>query len=472
MTYVKQEWKNLPDQTTPLSAARLNHLETQFDEARAYINQTTVVSVLDFGADKTGDTDSTVGIQSALDSLSVNGGTLFFPPGHYLVRGYVTLPSNVRVTGTPGSVIVKDSSSVEPVFAALTASGGAKSNITIDTLRFQGALPQVGVNVFWGHLASGVLVSNVTVDGAVAGGHVLDLQGCNGVTVRDSIFRGSAAPEARGFTEAIQLDASVKSGAPVNAPGENYTGETTKNVHVSDCRFESYGSYRAPRPIGSHSAVQDRYYTGITFERNYMERPNVRTTGRLRAAINFIAVEDVYLRDNVFSVSGASDVTNLIQFHDAEEWVPLSGVNTGGAAVPATNPLKGLVLSVSGTSSDNPAIPLVSGNYTELPFSDSVNFGPYSSALPRVSVVDGLVNLDGVMKCNTAGFIEGSTNRVFASIPAKLRPARDQQHVRPGSGTATWTLEVRGDGSLGAARFNGTQPAGVWLPISVQWTRR
>lgn len=36
MAYVKQNWKNLPDQTTPVSAARLNHLETQYDEAKSY----------------------------------------------------------------------------------------------------------------------------------------------------------------------------------------------------------------------------------------------------------------------------------------------------------------------------------------------------------------------------------------------------------------------------------------------------
>lgn len=36
MTYQKQEWRNLPSQETPISAERLNHLETQFDEAVAY----------------------------------------------------------------------------------------------------------------------------------------------------------------------------------------------------------------------------------------------------------------------------------------------------------------------------------------------------------------------------------------------------------------------------------------------------
>lgn len=36
MVYVKQTWQNLPNQTTPISAARLSHLETQYDEAVQY----------------------------------------------------------------------------------------------------------------------------------------------------------------------------------------------------------------------------------------------------------------------------------------------------------------------------------------------------------------------------------------------------------------------------------------------------
>lgn len=33
MAYVKQDWENLPAETTPLSAERLAHMETQYDEA-------------------------------------------------------------------------------------------------------------------------------------------------------------------------------------------------------------------------------------------------------------------------------------------------------------------------------------------------------------------------------------------------------------------------------------------------------
>lgn len=38
MNYVKQAWEDLPSESTPLSAARLNHLETQFDKAKEYVD--------------------------------------------------------------------------------------------------------------------------------------------------------------------------------------------------------------------------------------------------------------------------------------------------------------------------------------------------------------------------------------------------------------------------------------------------
>lgn len=42
MTYEKLDWENLPAQRTPLSAARLNHMQTQYDEAVAYADSNKV----------------------------------------------------------------------------------------------------------------------------------------------------------------------------------------------------------------------------------------------------------------------------------------------------------------------------------------------------------------------------------------------------------------------------------------------
>ncbi len=46
MAYVKQVWENLPSVATPLSATRLNKLETQYDEAAAYTDQKVDVDII------------------------------------------------------------------------------------------------------------------------------------------------------------------------------------------------------------------------------------------------------------------------------------------------------------------------------------------------------------------------------------------------------------------------------------------
>lgn len=39
MAYQKQTWKDLPDKSTPITASRLSHLETQFDHSKSYTDQ-------------------------------------------------------------------------------------------------------------------------------------------------------------------------------------------------------------------------------------------------------------------------------------------------------------------------------------------------------------------------------------------------------------------------------------------------
>ena len=66
------------------------------------------VSVLDFGADPTGLTDSTAAIRSALDYLGArNGGTLTFGPGVFVVSDTILIPRTL-VTGADNPATDKD----------------------------------------------------------------------------------------------------------------------------------------------------------------------------------------------------------------------------------------------------------------------------------------------------------------------------------------------------------------------------
>lgn len=131
MAYIKQQWNNNPPSaTTPISAARLNHLETQYDEATSELAPTvsevgalsvTVgsgrlseeqlkaqfargISVASFGATGNGTSDDTSAISQAL----AQGGDIYFPPGVYLVSDELKVPSNTTVSGSGmGETIVR-----------------------------------------------------------------------------------------------------------------------------------------------------------------------------------------------------------------------------------------------------------------------------------------------------------------------------------------------------------------------------
>jgi len=58
-----------------------------------------VFNVKSFGAKMDGRNDDTKAIQSALDAASPSGGTVYLPPGRYLVKGSLNVPEGVDVKG-------------------------------------------------------------------------------------------------------------------------------------------------------------------------------------------------------------------------------------------------------------------------------------------------------------------------------------------------------------------------------------
>lgn len=64
-----------------------------------YVEANGFINLADTGADRTGKTDVTEKIVSALEELSKSGGILYIPAGRYLVNGTLTIPSGVEVRG-------------------------------------------------------------------------------------------------------------------------------------------------------------------------------------------------------------------------------------------------------------------------------------------------------------------------------------------------------------------------------------
>ena len=128
--------------------------------------QGSLTSVIDFGADSTGATDSSSAIQSAATSLSSSGGTIVFPTGSYAVSSSITLPDNVSVIGTAGGSTITCASMSGGAFAAITAG----ANSIIEKMRFTG------------------------VDEDVAGACAVRVNKKDGVIISDNIITGFGDP--------------------------------------------------------------------------------------------------------------------------------------------------------------------------------------------------------------------------------------------------------------------------------------
>ena len=111
------------------------------------------VNVLDFGAVGNGIADDTVAINSAIESLGAQGGTVYFPPGTYMVRRYtditptlaigVVLKSNVTLAGAGvNASIIKGLPNAGNMHMVGNAVAG-ESNISLHDL----TLDHNGINI-------------------------------------------------------------------------------------------------------------------------------------------------------------------------------------------------------------------------------------------------------------------------------------------------------------------------------------
>lgn len=99
---------------------------------------------------------------------------------------------------------------------------------------------------------------------------------------------------------------------------------------------------------------------------------------------------------------------------------------------------------------------------------DSTNFGPYTAGNVIRAVREGkMVFVDTTWKCSTANYLQGTTDRVFARLPAGFRPKNYLRVVMQGSGTTKYYLQVSPNGDISASRADTSHSNNFWMPISI-----
>lgn len=274
--YVKQVWKNLPDNSTPLSASRLNHLETQFDKAKEYVDGKTpdisgsfleAVYVRDYTPPLGPGVDVREAIQEAVNEA---GGSkpVVFDPGIYGVSSQVVLTEGTTLWGSGSTIAMMEGSGTG--FAVTnfspsdisTSKYNGFSNILVFGMIFDGQGDSITrrVNSLTFNHARNISVVNCRFIRS-RGYHALEMNAVDGFVVENCSFEGFYEMPGIVEKEAIQIDCAV-----TNAIDSGLRdGTMARNGVVNNCRFSGLDSAPAHHiGVGSHSASPGNYYEGVT----------------------------------------------------------------------------------------------------------------------------------------------------------------------------------------------------------------
>lgn len=205
-----------------------------------------------YSADPTGSGDCTPALNSALTSLSANGGgTILFPAGKYLFNGSAVVAinnmSNIRLQGVGGFSPTGGSAS-GTIFSFTGATGDFiqcinSFGVSIRDIAFNETSATWSGNYIncatTGDLTHNLLVENCYFYGGSGAGTALNLENSQTVAVRNCFFVFGA----------------------VGINGSNST-LTSNQIDITDCYFNSVSTAAIQNPSTSWH-IKDSYFTGL-----------------------------------------------------------------------------------------------------------------------------------------------------------------------------------------------------------------
>ena len=247
-------------------------------------------NVKSYGAKGDGTTDDATAIQSALDALSTTGGTIYFPPGVYLIKTAVLFYSN-QTLYFDGATL-KQGAAINNLLRSYSESTWTGYTGVHDVLIYGGtfdggAYTENNTLVAFAHTKN-VTVENCTFKNAYGSWHDLEVNSSYNAKVINCDFEGSRKTGDTG--ELIQIDAVIsEAGYPWS--GTSIDNTACKYVEISGCIF--HDCTIAPA-IGNHASeahksirIHDCVFDGLTSSRGAI---NIQSTA-----------EDIDIYNNVFS---------------------------------------------------------------------------------------------------------------------------------------------------------------------------
>lgn len=286
------------------------------------------VNVRDYGATGDGATDDTAAIQAAMDSLSPSGGTLLIPAGVYWLRNPVFLRSGVHIEGRGWPTLIRKPG--DPYYAFFVSLsngsrgyGSGASNWSCKGIEFRGTfgpLERSAGPFALHHAQNAVIEGNRFIECQIKG-HVIDLNGCDNITIHNNVFAGMKLSGGDGIAEAIQLDQSKNGSLSYADSAGSYDGLMSRNITISQNQFlplEVDGVwYPAGNVCGNHTTREGVYYENIKIIDNYIEDPIQGSSATWRGNIHLQGAKGVeILRNRWVSTKGGN--LRIISLHTVE----------------------------------------------------------------------------------------------------------------------------------------------------------
>lgn len=261
MGYVKQVWADDPSTTSPISAARLNHLETQYDAAMtdaaaAYVAKGSKdVNVKDYGAVGNGSTDDTAAIQSAINAAATNGGPVFIPRGVFVITGPLTVSDGVTLRGiSKYNTVLSTSSATANMLTMGNATGLENIKLTASVTRTAGIFVDVrGNGVFidncqiteyWVGISVGVFSTSLPVMTRISN---------NLMSTTVTVATGAAIQLLNFANTIIHANTITGPTLPGTQPGAGIRISNGDTVVISDTNVTQHGrALHVNTPTGQH----------------------------------------------------------------------------------------------------------------------------------------------------------------------------------------------------------------------------
>jgi hypothetical protein len=291
-----------------------------------HIGEDGVIDASSAGLIGDGETNNTKNFNTLLQLLPRKSTTtLSFPEGHFAFTGVLNMVSNLNILGTPGKTYVQMPAGTVGDMVIWYPTGGAKAydgihDVSWKNITFRGDYRDLTPTqtIFQSVMhASDISFDNCTFDMIQRPfGHILDVDGSTGVTVRNSTVIGSPN-RGQTFKEAFQMDVAALGASGYYDKETVFNNLPTTHMTIENNRFLPLRSESgrlllpAAAPFGTHMAYaktpEDESYIRFgTFAGNYVENAAAFEGAGTEnsAVIHFDAADDITISDNTFVWTG------------------------------------------------------------------------------------------------------------------------------------------------------------------------